>query len=49
MVQKKFKINNSLFHRKIPNKITISAMNDTDKNIGEIFNSVNQLFQDLND
>lgn len=37
------------FDRKIPNKITISAMNDTEKHIGETFNSVDQLFQDLND
>lgn len=37
------------FDVKIPNQITISAMNDTEKEIGETFDSVDELFKDLND
>ncbi|MGI0479176.1 type II toxin-antitoxin system RelB/DinJ family antitoxin [Geminocystis sp. CENA526] len=37
------------FDLKIPNQITISAIDDTNKKIGETFNSVDQLFEDLND
>lgn len=36
------------FDKKIPNHLTILAMNNTEKQITKTFDSVEKLFQDLN-